>query len=96
MNFETHNDSDISVNGTSLRGHIRVRFSRLCEVFGEPLTGGAEDKVQAEWKVSFSDGTVATIYDWKRDGQPLDTIDIWNVGGKSLDAYLAIQEALNK
>lgn len=50
--------------GTSLQGYLRVPFSRVVEVFGEPGKGD-DYKVAFEWRIEFEDGTVATIYDWK-------------------------------
>lgn len=51
--------------GTSLQGTIDVPFSKLVAIFGEPSTHVDHYKVAFEWVITFADGTVATIYDYK-------------------------------
>lgn len=82
-------------NMTSLQGYIRASYDQLVAVFGEPEygpddTGG--DKVTCEWVISFEDGTVATIYDWKEYNTPYHMYD-WHIGGKSKEAVWAVTEA---
>ena len=75
-----------ATNGTSLQGYTETTMRKLIEVFGEPEYYGEGDKVTVEWCLKFEDGTVATIYDWKRYelGTPeLDELMHWNVGGTS-------------
>lgn len=101
MNFKTHNDSDIDVNGTSFQGKVFESFEKLLKVFGSPLGASADNKVDVEWEVEMNDGTVATIYNWKdgnaycgEDGtDPVDIVD-WHVGGKSKSAAWGIEEIL--
>ena len=72
--------NEADVNGTSLQGYVQAYYHQLVEVFGEPEGGG--DKTTVEWCLSFEDGTVATIYDWKEYETPMG-LHRWNIGGKS-------------
>ena len=76
MKFTT----DADVNGTSLQGYMPAYLHQLIEVFGEPESGG--DKTTVEWCLSFEDGTVATIYDWKEYDTPTGLYH-WHIGGKN-------------
>lgn len=64
-----------NVNGTHFQGSIETTLAELTRKFGPPhIEEPSEfDKVGYEWMLEFSDGTVATIYDWKRyTKQPLE------------------------
>jgi hypothetical protein len=76
MKFTTEAD----VNGTSLQGYVQAYYHQLVEVFGEPEGGG--DKTTVEWCLSFADGTVATIYDWKEYDTPTGLYH-WHIGGRN-------------
>jgi hypothetical protein len=83
--------------GTSLKGYTQTTLRQLIEVFGEPDYYDEGDKVTVEWCLVFEDGTVASIYDWKRYelGTPeLDEIYEWHVGGSSNAAVHAVHEQL--
>jgi hypothetical protein len=76
------------VGGTSLQGYIRTSYADLVGCFGEPTHDGDGYKVDAEWVITFADGVVATIYNWKdgpnycgEDGTPVEFIREWHVGG---------------
>lgn len=91
------NSEDVDIIGTSLRGYITATRNDIAAVFGEPTFDGSryEDKVTTEWYLEFSDGTVASIYDWKRyeDGQPAgDEVIQWNIGGKTNRAVDLVEE----
>ena len=75
--------NDADVNGTSLQGYVQAYYHQLVEVFGEPEGGG--DKTTVEWCLSFEDGTVATIYDWKEYDTPMGLYS-WHIGGRSQKA----------
>ena len=100
--FETHNDISINSNGTCLQGYINAHYYDLLETFGEPTESDGY-KVDAEWRIEFEDGTVATIYNWKNgpnycgaDGTPVEYITEWNVGGKNGTSPVSdIGEVLN-
>ena len=72
--------NEADANGTSLQGYVHAYYHQLVEVFGEPEGGG--DKTTVEWCLSFEDGTVATIYDWKEYDTPLG-LYAWHIGGTS-------------
>ena len=101
IRYETHNDSDIDVNGTSYQGEISETFENLLKVFGTPMGASADNKVDVEWNVMFNDGVVATIYNWKngpasmgeKGTNPVD-IETWHIGGKSDCAIHDVEEIL--
>jgi hypothetical protein len=70
-------------NGTHLQGYLSTSYSRLIETLGDPIFGG-----RGGWIVEFSDGKIATVYNWKNgynycgiDGRDVKDITEWNVGG---------------
>ena len=87
---------------TGLEGYIKVPFSKVVEVLGEPQhTDGY--KVAFEWNITFEDGTVATIYDYKESNlydddlpTPSELIEQefsdWHIGGTSKKAVELISE----
>ena len=79
-------------NMTSLQGYVTTTYDTLVELFGEPMRGG--DKTTAEWVLKFSDGTVATIYDWKEYNTPMGLYD-WHVGGNKSIVVALVEEALD-
>lgn len=75
-----------NVNGTCLQGRIETTLAELTKKFGPPHVEKPNhfDKVGYEWMLEFSDGTIATIYDWKRyTNKPLEPNEKfeWNIGG---------------
>jgi hypothetical protein len=87
-------------NGTSLQGYITADYAVLKKVFGKPNEGDGY-KVDAEWDVVFSDGVVATIYNYK-DGKNYNgarglnktQITNWHVGGRSARAVANVEDVL--
>ena len=86
--FYTHNDIEIDVDGTSLRGYLEVGYEDLIKKLGEPSDYFDDYKSDATWHVSWYDGDKATIYNWKngknycgREGLNTKDITLWNVGG---------------
>lgn len=99
-NFLTHNEKEINVSDTSLVGYVNTTYSKLFEKFGEPFDDGY--KTDAEWEIEFSDGKVATIYNWKNgknyngsEGLDLDDITVWHIGGFDNSVVERIQKILN-
>lgn len=96
----TYDDIDQLEDGLGLEGYITTTRRALAAVFGEPdETGTIDNKVTTEWMLKFSNGTIATIYDWKRYeddlGAPeLDEIYTWHIGGQSKAAVYAVSGAL--
>lgn len=96
MNFTTDN---VSIDGTWLQGHIIATRRELEATFGKPSyeTDDTFDKTTTEWDILFDDGTVSTIYDWKRYELGAPTMDeriTWNVGGKSFVAVERVEDML--
>jgi hypothetical protein len=89
MKFTTEAD----VNGTSLQGYMQAYYHQLVVVFGEPEGGG--DKTTVEWCLSFEDGTVATIYDWKEYDTPTGLYR-WHIGGRSPKAVDRVKRAFKQ
>lgn len=101
MNFITHNLAEIPFESTWLQGRIAATYDELTDLFGRPqLLDG--DKVDAEWRIKYEDGTVATIYNWKNgpnhlgsEGTPVEQINEWHVGGTTKSAYDKVQITLD-
>jgi len=83
-------------NGTFLVGMISATYEEMKQAFGRPLKGDG-DKTRAEWVVLFDTDegdVVATVYDWKCSEIPIEDVQVWNVGGKSIDALMRIEDAI--
>lgn len=88
---------DGQINGTGLQGYINAYYSQLVDVFGEPNFGpndNSMDKVTCQWILTFENGTVATIYDWKEMDTPFSEYR-WHIGGRSLDAISKVLEVFH-
>ena len=89
------------ISGTSLQGEILTTKAQLLATFGEPnwISDDESGKITIEWALVFEDGTLATIYDWKRyeEGTP-STFEVYSyhIGGMSALAVERVTEALNK
>ena len=86
MEFEVRNDDYSMTNMSHLQGHIHVPYNDLVKTFGDPGIG--VDKTDAEWRIKFKDGTIATIYNYKDGynyngpaGLPVERIKDWHIGG---------------
>ena len=86
-----------NVSGTSLQGYITFDYATLVQVFGNETSEGDGYKVDAEWELEFSDGVVATIYNWKNgknycddDGLEVSEMTEWHVGGYSKQAVVNV------
>jgi hypothetical protein len=82
--------------GTSLQGYVTSTLRDISEVFGEPTFYYPGEKVTVEWGIKFDDGTIATIYDWKRyeDAPEADEVLEYHIGGNSSAAVNAVSDAL--
>ena len=67
-------------NMTALMGYVNTTYARLVEVFGQPINGSGDGKVNSEWIIKFNNGEVATIYNYKTGTTPTDDYD-WHIGG---------------
>lgn len=79
MTIQFKNVRTVSTSGSCLQGYIKTTYNELVNVFGNPTTLQG-DKVTVEWTIQFTDGTVATIYDWKLSQTPMNVYD-WHIGG---------------
>jgi hypothetical protein len=93
----------VEINGTHLQGEITTTREELTKTFGAPsfCDWDSGDKVTIEWELKFSDGTIATIYDYKRiecgeEAEPIDLFEEyeWHIGGTSREAVLRVSELL--
>jgi len=92
-----------AVNGTSLKGNINCNYATLVEVFGVEHSDGDGYKVDAEWCLQFSNGVVATIYNYKdgknycgADGYDKEDLADWHIGGKSALAERTVDEYIEQ
>ena len=96
MTFEKLN-CGTEVGGTSLQGTIAITYAELVDIFGQPsYIPEAGEKTQAEWWLLFTDGTIATIYDWKKYGTPVEDVVVWNIGGKDMDAEYQVKQVVRE
>lgn len=92
-----------NANMTSLQGYIKTSYADLVGCFGQPTCDGDGYKVDAEWVVTFADGVVATIYNWKdgpnycgAEGTPVEHITEWHIGGHNgTGAESRVKEVMN-
>lgn len=75
-------------NMTHRQGQINTSYDILVAVFGQPDPGSIDPyKSDAGWTITFADGVVVTIYNWKNGpvygGDPVEEITLWNIGGHS-------------
>jgi len=73
-------------------GQVDAPLEKLIEVFGDPMyidENESDGKTTMEWHIRFSDGSVATIYDYKRD-------PIFHVGGFKQAALANVLAALGE
>lgn len=89
-----------AASGTSLMGYVKVAYDDLVEEFGEPNSIGDGYKVDAEWILAIDD-TIVTIYNYKtgknyngEDGDDVEDITDWHVGGYTETAVDLVREAL--
>lgn len=101
MNFITHNDADLEFQCTWLQGETTATYKELTSLFGKPHEGDGY-KVDAEWRIKFEDGTLATIYNWKdgknycgEEGTPTEQITEWHIGGTNRAAVDRVQITLD-
>ena len=88
--------NDANVNMTSSKGEFPITYSELVEIFGRPKYGPNDhnlDKTTCEWALTFEDGTIATIYDYKVGYTPMGEYE-WHIGGHDAQAYTHIVDCI--
>ena len=58
-------NSNVDTCGTNRKSEILASYSRLVELFGEPIESDGY-KVSGEWVFESETGGVVTLYDWKQ------------------------------
>jgi hypothetical protein len=87
----TNDYGDIGM--TCLQGYITSDYNTLCEVFGDPIIGSGDGKITASWIIKFSDGQVATIYDYKMNETPKGSYD-WHIGGNIREVVKRVEKIM--
>ena len=100
IKFTTHNQEEISIEGTRLTGCCEegTTYHDLVRAFGEPQTDLPEWKVKAQWKIHFPDtNAVATIYCWKIDGDYKDLEgEQWLIGSNYPGLPFLVQQIIKE
>jgi len=78
-------------NGTSFQGTVTTTYNNLIDLFGQPRKGSIDKKTNCSWVLEFTDGTVATIYDWKMPEIPMEAYK-WHIGGKTKKAVEKVSD----
>ena len=88
--------SELINDGTCGQGSVYATFDQLVSLLGKPFGSSADGKVQALWQVKFSDGTIATIYDYKEYDTAVEDMTCWSVGGHSERAEELVESILSR
>lgn len=93
------------IAGTSLQGYAPFSYARIVEVFGEPDPTPWDGDSAFTWRITFEDGTVASIYDYKDSSvyderlpspeQMKRDFMMWHIGGKGWPAVQHVIQALS-
>ena len=99
MNFVLINDYSRIQMSSRISQLDGVTYEQLVNTFGPPNLGPTDDnKIQARWAIEFTnqyrDKVIATIYDYKQYGTPVEEITYWSVGGFINEAAALVEEAL--
>jgi major membrane immunogen (membrane-anchored lipoprotein) len=77
-----------NIDMSSLQGYIETSYADLVGCFGLHDDDYDDYKSDANWTITFADGVVATIYNWKNgknycgeEGLELADITHWHIGG---------------
>ena len=94
MNFSTHNDGRVNINGTSLQGYLEADYQTLKAAVGEPMQCGGP-KVKWEWCLQFEDEEIATVYDWKNYhlSEP-EQVVTWHIGGFNRNIFERVKKII--
>ena len=101
MNWQRGGDID----GLSRQGCAPFPYDRIVEVFGKPDETPWSDESAFTWSITFDDGTVASLYDYKASSlyderlpspeQMKRDFRDWSIGGKGWPAVDLVIRALS-
>jgi hypothetical protein len=74
------------------RGSVQTTYQRIVGKLGQPNPRSG-NRMTVEWCLEFTDGTIATIYDWNEEATP-QAIYNWHIGGNSLEAVEHVKDLL--
>ena len=91
-----------STYGTSFQKKINITYDEIVSKLGKEHSGASgDDKILVEWSFEFSNGIVATLYNWKNgtnydpsNGLDKEEITDWHIGGHNQDAVLLMNTLL--
>jgi hypothetical protein len=93
----------IETTGTCYQGTIKAGFGTLSHMLGKPEFLVDNFKSDVQWVLTFDDGSVATIYNWKNGknylgekGIPIVQITNWNIGGHNERALKNVERLLGR
>ena len=103
MKLEKNNNID----GTHLVGRVETTYKNLVEKLGPPHHDYQTEpsKVSVEWSLRFpKTNDVVTIYNWKDgknylgddEGDEIENITDWHIGGYNSKVVPMIKEVINK
>jgi hypothetical protein len=84
----------VRAQATGGMGNLRISWDRLNNIFGMPHFTDS-DKSSSDWVFQFSNGEIATIYDWNKKKSPQEITD-WRIGGNSPGAVTTINKYLQQ
>lgn len=83
------------IRGTSGQGDLYANYDELVKAFGEPtFLGDSSEKTQAEWHLTFEDGLVAAIYDYKEYDTEKEDVVNWRVGGRDSEVCARVNKII--
>jgi hypothetical protein len=90
------NSSAIETNMSHKQGMLKGSYHDIVSVLGEPtyLDHSGDDKTQAEWNIKHENGTVLTVYDYKKYNTDVEDVKEWSIGGYSHKAVEALEDII--
>jgi hypothetical protein len=85
LSFEV--DESAEAGGTSKKGQISTSYAALKSKFGPPPIQGHpfEDDVTSEWRFTDNEGSVYTVYDWRRTSFKANEVGPFEIGAAGGD-----------
>lgn len=90
-------DSLANVKGTFKVGELLATYPELTSKFGDAnMLTSSDEASRGYWRIVWSDGLVAEIYDWKQFDKDFEEVAVWNVASKNVDALFRLQDILKE